>query len=178
MEGPINETAARGSVTIGRSKHRISVVDWWYRRLLLMPPALTAFFFLCYLFTDSKVIANPLLWKITIIATCCFSLFYSFINKGSLVEEVTVDYDRREIRVLRYDLRRRKHQEVISLEGFKWSVMSGGKSPNRLRICPAKAPRLVICESSLGWTTDDCLHLHRALTAIVEREDKLWGIKD
>ena len=82
--------------TIRRSKRKLSIVSRWYLRL-----AIITFFFLVGIFLVSlfekglmpSFFKEPLVYFISL----GIALYYSLINKGSLVESVSVDYLRREI---------------------------------------------------------------------------------
>ena len=140
--------------TIRRSKRKLSIVSRWYLRL-----AIITFF------------KEPLVYFISL----GIALYYSLINKGSLVESVSVDYLRQEIRVVHFTLLNRQHKVVVPFEGMSWSVLPGGRSLDRLRIFPKQGNRIVICEGGLGWTGEDFGRLESALSRIVEREQ--WLLK-
>jgi len=120
-----------------------------------------------YFFIDSS-------WIFTLISTG-FSLYYSLINKGSLVEEVTVEYAKQEVRVLHYTLFNQEHKTVVPFEGLSWSILPGGQSLDRFRIIPKEGPRIIICEGGLGWKSEDIERLSLALSKVVDMEP--WYMK-
>lgn len=97
-----------------------------------------------------------------------YSIFYSFFNKGSLVDVVYVDYIKQEIRVNYFTLWNSPRKVVIPFEGMTWSILPGGLSLNRLRIFLKSGKRIVICDGGLGWS--DIEQLKSALSKIVEEE--------
>ena len=154
--------------TIRRSKRKLSIVSRWYLRLAIIT------FFLVSLFEKGLMpsfFKEPLVYFISL----GIALYYSLINKGSLVESVSVDYLRQEIRVVHFTLLNRQHKVVVPFEGMSWSVLPGGRSLDRLRIFPKQGNRIVICEGGLGWTGEDFGRLESALSRIVEREQ--WLLK-
>ncbi|MBO7586842.1 MAG: hypothetical protein J6T13_06655 [Bacteroidales bacterium] len=160
--------------TIRRSKRKLSIVSRWYLRLAIITFIVLAGFFLVSLFDKGVMLSlfkGPLVYLISL----GFALYYSLINKGSLVESVSFDYLRLEIRVVHFTLLNRQHKVVIPFEGMSWSVLPGGFSLDRLRIFPKQGDRIVICEGGLGWTGEDVERLESALSRIVEREH--WLLK-
>lgn len=162
------------SITIRRSKRRFTIVQWWYLRVLGIFAGMMLMFALITVFdpVENTTFTEDFFEKSSIysVASLFASLFYSFINKGSLVETVHIDYIKQEIRVLRYTLWGRQRKVVISFKGFSWDVLPGGKSPDRLRLFPLASDRIVICEGTLGWTGDDCDCLKEALSDIVDKD--------
>lgn len=157
------------NLTIRRSKRRISIVLWWYLRLMWLFAGMMLILACIGCFTNGGITLveiMPVYGGISV----WFALFYSFINKGSLVETVHIDYIQQEIRVLRYSLWGRQFKVVIPFKGFTWDELPGGNSPYRLRLFPLADNRIVICEGSLGWTGDDCVRLKEALSEIVEKD--------
>lgn len=160
--------------TIRRSKRKLSIVSRWYLRLAITTFIILVGFFLVSLFDKglmSSLFKRPLVYLISL----GIALYYSLINKGSLVESVSVDYLRQEIRVVHSTLLNRQHKVVVPFEGMSWSVLPGGRSLDRLRIFPKQGDRIVICEGGLGWTGEDVDQLESALSRIVEREH--WLLK-
>ena len=160
--------------TIRRSKRKLSIVSRWYLRLVIITFIILVGFFLVSLFDMSlmsSLFKGPLVYLISL----GIALYYSLINKGSLVESVSVDYLRQEIRVVHFTLLNRQYKVVVPFEGMSWSVLPGGYSLDRLRIFPKQGNRIVICEGGLGWTGEDVDRLESALSRIVEREH--WLLK-
>ena len=160
--------------TIRRSKRKLSVVSRWYLRLAIITIIILVSFFLISLFDKGlmpSLFKGPLVYLISM----GFALYYSLINKGSLVESVSFDYSRQEIRVVHSTLLNRQHKVVVPFEGMSWSELPGGYSLDRLRIFPKYGNRIVICEGGLGWTERDVDQLKSALSRIVEREH--WLLK-
>lgn len=160
--------------TIRRSKRKLSIVSRWYLRLAMITFIILAGFFLVSLFDKGlmpSLFKKPLVYLISL----GFALYYSLINKGSLVESISFDYLRQEIRVVHFTLLNRQHRVVVPFEGMSWSVLPGGRSLDRLRIFPKQGDRIVICEGALGWTEEDVDRLESALSKIVEREP--WLLK-
>ena len=78
--------------TIRRSKRKLSIVSRWYLRLAIITFIILVGLFLVSLFDKGSMLSffkRPFPYLI--------ALYYSLINKGSLVESVSVDYLRREI---------------------------------------------------------------------------------
>lgn len=156
-----------GTETIRRSKRRYSVVMHFYLHML---------WFFLVLFLMESIIFVLDSWEL-LLENWCFvlgfaiilGLFLTFIGKGSLVETVHIDYEKREIRVLHYLLPNRQRIEVIPFDGFSWDVMNGGRGPDRLRMFTKEGNRIVICEDRLGWTIDDFDYLQSALASIVDK---------
>ncbi len=163
--------------TIRRSKRKLSIVSRWYLRLAIITFIILVGVFLVSLFDKGSMLSffkrpfRPFPYLISL----GIALYYSLINKGSLVESVSVDYLRREIRVVHSTLLNRQHKVVVPFEGMSWSVLPGGFSFDRLRIFPKQGNRIVICEGGLGWTGEDVDRLESALSKIVEREH--WLLK-
>ena len=160
--------------TIRRSKRKLSIVSRWYLRLAIIAFMILVGFFLVSLFDKGMM---PTLFKgpLVYLISLGIALYYSLINKGSLVESVSFDYKRQEIRIVHFTLLNRQHKVVIPFEGMSWSVLPGGNSLNRLRIFSKQGSRIVICEGGLGWTGRDVDCLKSALSRIVEPEH--WLLK-
>lgn len=168
---------SKNSITISRSKHKLSVVDWWYLRLFLMSIASIVLLLIVLFITGKSIFINFRPVIICAIGVCFFfCTFYSFINKGNLVDSVTIDYKNQEIRVKYYSLLKKEHNVTFPFEGFSWSILHGGRSQNRLRFQHEQRSKIVLCEDSLGWTFEDCSHLHQALSRITPREKGLFTI--
>lgn len=103
-----------------------------------------------------------------------FSLFYSFLNKGSLADVVYVDFIKQEISVIHYTLDGRQLKTIIPFEGMTWDVYWGNSSLDKLRIFPKNGKRVVICEGTLGWTIEDIELLKSVLSRIVERKHGIF----
>jgi hypothetical protein len=160
--------------TIRRSKRKLSIVTRWYLRLAIITFIILVGLFLVSLFDKGSMLSlfkRPFPYLISL----GIALYYSLINKGSLVESVSVDYLRREIRVVHFTLLNRQHRVAVPFEGMSWSVLPGGRSLDRLRIFPKQGDRIVICEGGLGWTGEDVDQLESALSRIVDREH--WLLK-
>ncbi len=158
-------------ITIRRSKRKYSIVARFYLRFLLIVAGLLGFYvglFAFFAIKDGKwsliATAFPLLSGISVLG----SAWYSFLNKGSLVDMIKIDYIKQEINILRYTLLGQQREETISFEGVKWNIMPGGRSKDRLRIFPQDGTRVVVCEGTLGWTYDDFQNLRSALSVIVK----------
>lgn len=167
---------SKNSITISRSKHKLSVVDWWYLRLFLMSIASTVLLLIVLFITGKSIFISLRPVIICAIGVFFFCTFYSFINKGNLVDSVTIDYKNQEIRVKYYSLLKKEHNVTFPFEGFSWSILHGGRSQNRLRFQHEQRSKIVLCEDSLGWTFEDCSHLHQALSRITPREKGLFTI--
>ena len=96
------------------------------------------------------------------------SVWYSILNKGSLVDTIKVDYIKQEIRVLYYTLSNQQRQVTIPFEGMTWNILPGGRSRDRIRIFPKEGERIVVCIDTLGWTFEDFEQLRSALSRITE----------
>ena len=166
---------SQGTVTFCRSKHKLSIVAWWYLRLLLMSIVLSLFLFVVEFFFDDQYGQSTALVWIAIIVSSFVALCYSLINKGSLVDKITIDHQKQEIRVQRYNMFKRERRVTIPFDGFSWNVLKGGRSQDRLRLFPKTGRRIIICEDSLGWTQKDCDRLKKALEKITPREIILFG---
>lgn len=158
-------------ITIQRSKRKYSIVARFYIRFLLIAFGLMGFsvgVFAFFAIRDGKssliATALPLLSGMSVLG----SAWYSFLNKGSLVDMIKIDYIKQEINILRYTLLGQQREETISFEGVKWNIMPGGRSKDRLRIFPQNGKRVVICEDTLGWTYEDINKLRSALSVIVK----------
>ena len=174
MEEDLPRQYPRYVRTIRRSKRKLSIVSRWYLRLAIITFIILVGLFLVSLFDKGSMLSlfkRPLVYLISM----GIALYYSLINKGSLVESVSFDYLRKEIRVVHFTLLNRQHKVVIPFEGMSWSVLPGGRSLDRLRIFPKQGDRIVICEGGLGWTGEDVDRLESALSRIVEREP--WLLK-
>lgn len=167
---------SKNSITISRSKHKLSVVDWWYLRLFLMSIASTVLLLIVLFITGKSIFISLRPVIICAIGVFFFCMFYSLINKGNLVDSVTIDYKNQEIRVKYYSLLKKEHNVTFPFEGFSWSILHGGRSQNRLRFQQEQRSKIVLCEDSLGWTFEDCSHLHQALSRITPREKGLFTI--
>lgn len=158
-------------ITIRRSKRKYSIVAAFYLRFLLIVAGLLAFgvgVFAFFAIKDGKwyliATALPLLSGMSVFG----SAWYSFLNKGSLVDTIKIDYIKKEINVLRYTLINEQREVTIPFEGIKWNILPGGRSKDRLRIFPQNGKRIVICEDTLGWTCEDISELKSALSVIVK----------
>ena len=174
MEEDLPRQYPRYVRTIRRSKRKLSIVSRWYLRLAIITFIILVGLFLVSLFDKGSMLSffkRPFPYLISL----CIALYYSLINKGSLVESVSFDYLRKEIRVVHFTLLNRQHKVVVPFEGMSWSVLPGGRSLDRLRIFPKQGDRIVICEGGLGWTGEDVDRLESALSRIVEREP--WLLK-
>lgn len=167
---------SKNCITISRSKHKLSVVDWWYLRLFLMSIASTVLLLIVLFITGKSIFISLRPVIICAIGVFFFCMFYSLINKGNLVDSVTIDYKNQEIRVKYYSLLKKEHNVTFPFEGFSWSILHGGRSQNRLRFQQEQRSKIVLCEDSLGWTFEDCSHLHQALSRITPREKGLFTI--
>ena len=93
------------------------------------------------------------------------ALFYSLIEKGSLVESLDVDYASQEIRVIHYRLPFMKCQRTIPFEGLQWTwVRTRSRKMDYLRITPKEGKKLYITGYHLGW--DNCMGIIAALQKI------------
>ena len=92
------------------------------------------------------------------------------------MDSVTIDYKKQEIRIKYYSLLKKEHNVTFPFEGFSWSILNGGRSQDRLRFQHEERSKIVLCEDSLGWTFEDCSHLHQALSRITPREKGLFTI--
>ncbi len=158
-------------ITIRRSKRKYSIVARFYLRFLLIVAGLLGFsvgVFAFFAIWDGKssliATALPLLSGMSVLG----SAWYSFLNKGSLVDMIKIDYIKQEINVLRYALLGQQHEVTVPFEGMKWNILPGGRSKDRLRIFPQDGTRVVVCEGTLGWTYDDFQNLRSALSVIVK----------
>lgn len=158
-------------ITIRRSKRKYSIVAAFYLRFLLIVAGLLAFgvgVFAFFAIKDGKwyliATALPLLSGMSVFG----SAWYSFLNKGSLVDTIKIDYIKQEINVLRYTLINEQREVTIPFEGIKWNFLPVGRSKDRLRIFPQNGKRIVICEDTLGWTCEDISELKSALSVIVK----------
>lgn len=176
MENKELSNNPKNTTTIRRSKHKLSVVDWWYLRLALSSIILTISMLIIITLIDKSQLPDLSLLITTSIISGFLSLCYSLINKGNLVDSVTIDYKKQEIRIKYYSLLKKEHNVTFPFEGFSWSILNGGRSQDRLRFQHEERSKIVLCEDSLGWTFEDCYHLHRALSHITPREKGLGMI--
>ena len=129
--------------------------------------------FLFYTLTGGVLIAwEPLCVGASV--SMFFSLFYSFLNKGSLADVVYVDFIKQEISVIHYTLAGRQLKTIIPFEGMTWDVYYGNSYLDKLRIFPKNGKRVVICEGTLGWTFEDSKLLKSVLSRIVERKHGIF----
>lgn len=176
MENMESSNNDKDIVTISRSKRKLSVVDWWYLRLLIMSVVyIVILIVFCFIIDKSMFFSLRLVVIISIISFL-ISIYYSLINKGSLVDSVTIDYEKQEIHIRHYTLLKKERNVTIPFEGFYWSILNGGRSQDRLRFKHNDFPTIVICEDSLGWTFEDCTQLHQALSRITPKNKGLGMI--
>jgi len=170
MENSQSGTYPQYVRTIRRSKRKYSVVVRFYLRTVWLFIALFLMESAIFLFSESFHFFLDHLLTVFLFAFCG-TLLFAFVGKGSLVETVYVDYKKREIRVLRYDLLKRQYKIVIPFEGFSWDVKRGGRAPDRLRMFQSDGRRVVVCEGVLGWTFEDFQRLRSALSTVVAQDD-------
>lgn len=162
----------------GRSKNRHSVLFYYYRYALLVFVGFIVMCLVMLLIDDGwsayhgEYFVRFMLRLLFISA--CFSIFFSWIGKGSLVESVVIDYPQREIRVTHYRLPSTLCERKLSFDGFRWDVLNGGNGWDRLRLKPKDGKKIVICMMHLGWKFDDYLELMEALSVITPKEKRLY----
>jgi hypothetical protein len=174
MENSQSEANPQNIRTIRRSKRRFPVVVRFYLRIVWLFSAIFLIESVIFLLSETfHFFLDNLLF--VFLFAFCFALFLSILGKGSLVETVCIDYIKREIRVLQYNLLYHQHKIVIPFEGFSWDVMNGGRGPDRLRMFQPNGKRVVICEGVLGWTFEDFLRLKSELSMVAAQDD--WMVK-
>ena len=152
-----------------RSKNRHSVLFYYYRNVVL--------FFVC--FSVASVLPTVILsgydWNTIGVVAPLFMFFFTFCFawtiKGSLVESVTIDNPRQEIRIVHYRLSRVSCERAIPFEGFRWDVKFA-RDGNRLRMYPCEGKRVVVVEGRLGWTYEDYSELVSAMHRFEKKEKK------
>ena len=143
-----------------RSKNRHSVLFYYYRIVVL--------FFVC--FSVASVLPTVILsgydWNTIGVVAPLFMFFFTFCFawaiKGSLVESVTIDNPRQEIRIVHYRLSGVSCERAIPFEGFRWNVLFA-RDGNRLRMYPCEGKRVVVVEGRLGWTYEDFAEIVNAM---------------
>ena len=152
-----------------RSKNRHSVLFYYYRIVVL--------FFVC--FSVASVLPTVILsgydWNTIGVVAPLFMFFFTFCFawtiKGSLVESVTIDNPRQEIRIVHYRLSGVSSERAIPFEGFRWNVLFA-RDGNRLRMYPYEGKRIVVVEGRLGWTYEDYSELVSAMHRFEKKENK------
>ena len=103
-----------------------------------------------------------------------FSVIYALSAKGSLVESMTFDYERKEIRVKHYCLPFRERETTIPFEGMHWKITQVIRSVDLLIIYPKEGRKIGITTSHLGWKWDSTYELRYALGRIVSKDFHLF----
>lgn len=151
----------------GRSKNRHSVLYYYYRIVVL--------FFVC--FSVASVLPTVILsgydWNTIGVVAPLFMFFFTFCFawtiKGSLVESVTIDNPRQEIRIVHYRLSEVSCERAIPFEGFRWDVKFA-RDGNRLRMYPCEGKRVVVVEGWLGWTYEDFAEIVNAMHQFTKKK--------
>ncbi|MBQ6684386.1 MAG: hypothetical protein IJM74_09820 [Bacteroidales bacterium] len=150
-----------------RSKNRHSVLFYYYRIVVL--------FFVC--FSVASVLPTVILsgydWNTIGVVAPLFMFFFTFCFawaiKGSLVESVTIDNPRQEIRIVHYRLSGVSCERAIPFEGFRWNVLFA-RDGNRLRMYPCEGKRVVVVEGRLGWTYEDFAEIVNAMHQFTKKK--------
>ena len=173
----MEEKGSQGVKQFSRSKNKHSVLFYFYRYALLTFVAFMVVLLMIEVISDGWEALNGLFYdrfmRIALPAAAIYTLFLSWVGKGSLVETIVIDYPRKEIRVTHYRLPFTLCERKLSFDGLKWDVLNGGRGWNRLRLKPKEGKRVVICMDHLGWKVDDCWALMDALSGITPK-DKRW----
>ena len=160
-----------------RSKNRHTVLFYYYRYALLTFVGVIVMFLVIALIDDGwnafyKESFDRFM-RMGLYASAIYTLFISWVGKGSLVESVVIDYPQREIRVTHYRLPFTLCERKLSFDGFKWDVLNVSRGWDHLRLKPKEGKRVVVCMDHLGWKIEDCWALMGALSVITP-EDKKW----
>ena len=165
---------SHGVWQFSRSKNRHSVLFYFYRYALLTFVGFMVVVLLIEVISDGWEALIGLFYdrfmRIALPAAAIYTLFASWVGKGSLVESVVIDYPQREIRVTHYRLPFTLCERKLSFDGLKWDVLNGGRGWDRLRLKPKEGKKVVICMMHLGWKFDDCWALMDALSLITPKD--------
>ena len=170
-------TDIQGVRQFSRSKNKHSVLFYYYRYAVLTFVEVIVVFLVIEVISDGWEALNRLSYdiifmRIAPLAAAIYTLFISWVGKGSLVETVTIDYQQKEIRVTHYRLPFTLCERKLSFDGLKWDVLNGGRGWDRLRLKPKEGKRVVICMDHLGWKIDDCWALMGALSVITPKDKR------
>lgn len=137
--------------TIKREHCKLSVLARFYLSILVWTGAIatTMVIFCLISSTNWGIFSHPIIWYVII----GLGLFMAFVNKGSLVEEVKVDYPHEKIIIRRYRLWGKKVCEEIAFDNFSWDIAPVARGFDRYRLHRKKGHRIVIVDSVLGWGT-------------------------
>ena len=173
----MSSTDLHGVKRFSRSKNKHSVLFYYYRYALLTFVGGIVMFLAIELISDGWEALNGLFYdrfmRIAPLASAIYTLFISWVGKGSLVESIAIDYQQKEIRVTHYRLPFTLCERKLSFDGLKWDVLNGGRGWDRLRLKPKEGKKVVVCMDHLGWKIDDCWELMEALSVITPK-DKKW----
>ena len=155
----------------GRSKNRHSVLFYYYRSVVLF---FVAFFLAATLpplifGADRAAVGKAILVALlyVVILTGCFA----WVSKGSLVESVTIDNPRQEMRVVHYQLAGVRCERIVPFEGFMWDVLRA-RDGNRLRLFPLEGRRVVVVEGHLGWRYEDFAEIVTAMHQFTKKKKR------
>lgn len=161
---------AQGVRQFSRSKNRHPVLFYYYRNVALFFVGyfMVAMLTLLIYGTNRDVMGKVMVIDLLFVAflTGCFA----WQSKGSLVESVTIDNPRQELRVVHYRSTGTRCERTIPFEGFRWDVLSA-RDGNRLRLFPREGRRIVVVEGYLGWRYEDFAELVTAMHSF-ERKKK------
>jgi len=166
-----NQQDIKNNQTFRRSRHAFNPAVMFYIRMAVLFFGLMLITvvgsLLCGVDIDRIIERLPL----PVVIFASYALLWVSTNTGSLVETVHVDYEKQEIRVLRYTLLGRQRLSKIPFEGFYWENISSGRLLERLRLLPLSGEQIVICKGGLtGWTDDDFDALEASLSEIVSED--------
>lgn len=156
--------------TFSKDKAKHSAVFYFYLRLLII--ALLGEAVLIFFDIKGPAPMSPALLAGVTLVVLAFAVVIGLIDKGSLVDSVTIDRERGELRLKHYNLLGRAQESTISLEGMLSEYYNpNSRAANRLRIYASDGRRFVICENSCGWLSlghkgSQFARLHSALCAL------------
>lgn len=156
--------------TFNKDKAKHSAVFYFYLRVLIIALLGEAIF----IFFDIKdpTPTPPALFTGSTMVVLVFAIIIGLIDKGSLVDSVTIDQERGELRLKHYSLLGRAQESTIRLEGMLNEYYNPHSlAASRLRIYAPDGRQFVICENSCGWLSlnhkkSQFARLHSALCVL------------
>lgn len=147
MEEIRNNDFSQGTVTFCRSKRKLSIVARWYLRLLWTFIFVSLALYVSIFFIDGRFVYDSTCIWIAIILSSAIALADSLCKKGSLVDTITIDHQKQEIRVQCYNQFKRERRVTIPFDGFSWNVQTGGTDASRIRLFPKTGRRIILAKS-------------------------------
>lgn len=162
---------SHGVWQFSRSKNRHSVLFYYYRNVVLFYVSFYLAVTLLSLIYGADRDAVGTVMLVALLYVFFFTGCFAWMSKGSLVESVTIDNPRQEMRVVHYQLTGVRCERIIPFEGFMWDVLSA-RDGNRLRLFPREGRRIVVVEGYLGWRYEDFAEIVIAMHQFTKKKKR------